>query len=157
MKDNPKGQGIRKSLLVLLSLFLLPGVHALVDQAGWPKDIGGMVVSSPALADLDGDGDFEVIIGADDGTVYAWHGDGSNAAGWPKSMGYDVLSSPAVGDLDGDGDLDAFVGNSWSSANKVWLNDGQGNFSDSGQSLGSSSSESVALGWADEKRSSGCP
>jgi hypothetical protein len=53
--------------------------------------------------------------------------------------------------LDGDNDLDAFVANGdWyasGQANKVWLNDGNGNFSDSGQSLGGTSgSQDVALG-----------
>jgi hypothetical protein len=43
-----------------------------------------------------------------------------------------------LGDLDGDGDLDAFVANPYSGGanNTVWLNDGSGAFSDSGQVLG---------------------
>jgi len=36
-----------------------------------------------------------------------------------------------LGDLDGDGDLDAWVAN-LSQANRVWLNDGSGTFTDSG-------------------------
>ena len=36
--------------------------------------------------------------------------------------------------VDNDGDLDAFVGNS--AANTVWLNNGSGTFTDSGQTLG---------------------
>ena len=54
-----------------------------------------------------------------------------------------------MGDLDGDGDLDAFVAQRSAQANKVWLNDGSGNFSDSGQSLGNSDSQGVALGDVD--------
>ncbi|MCP4697336.1 MAG: VCBS repeat-containing protein [Gammaproteobacteria bacterium] len=41
----------------------------------------------------------------------------------------------ALGDVDGDGDLDAFVPNYASQADKVWLNDGTGCFTDSGQNL----------------------
>ena len=52
-----------------------------------------------------------------------------------------------LGDLDGDGDLDAFVANM--GVNKVWLNDGAGTFSDSGQSLGSSESTSTAIALGD--------
>ena len=55
----------------------------------------------------------------------------------------------ALGDLDSDGDLDAFVANAYSTislVNKVWLNDGNGIFSDSGQSLGGGRSVDVALG-----------
>ena len=50
-----------------------------------------------------------------------------------SSLSYDV----ALGDVDGDGDLDAFV-NNYAQGNKVWLNDGSGSFTDSGQSLGNS-------------------
>jgi hypothetical protein len=63
----------------------------------------------------------------------------------------------ALGDLDGDGDLDFFAANSfWSLEpaqpdaknlpDQVWLNDGWGNFSDSGQRLGDDDGRSVALG-----------
>ena len=38
-------------------------------------------------------------------------------------------------DIDGDGDLDAWVANSFDEPNRVWLNDGNGAFSDSGQVL----------------------
>jgi len=46
------------------------------------------------------------------------------------------------------GDLDVVVGN-YNQANKVWMNDGQGYFSDSGQSLGNSYTLDVELGDVD--------
>jgi hypothetical protein len=62
----------------------------------------------------------------------------------------------ALGDLDGDGDLDAFFANDSlmnleadmdnPQPNTVWWNDGHGNFTDSGQRLGLSRSNDVALG-----------
>ncbi|MEM7394334.1 MAG: FG-GAP-like repeat-containing protein, partial [Verrucomicrobiota bacterium] len=51
----------------------------------------------------------------------------------------------ALGDLNGDGHLDAFVAN-FSQANRIWFNDGFGQFTESGQTLGSRSSSGVVLG-----------
>ena len=69
-----------------------------------------------------------------------------------QSLGNSFSYGVALGDVDGDGDLDAFVANDQypsGQANKVWLNNGSGTFSDSGQSLGSSHSWDVALGDVD--------
>ena len=56
----------------------------------------------------------------------------------------------ASGDIDRDGDIDLFVtytgDETHGATNKVWLNDGTGNFRDSGQNLGIGYSTDVALG-----------
>ncbi|NES67481.1 MAG: hypothetical protein F6K24_20695 [Okeania sp. SIO2D1] len=54
----------------------------------------------------------------------------------------------SLGDVDADGDLDAFVTN-YGQPNKVWLNDGKGNFTDSQQALGNSYSHGMSLGDVD--------
>ncbi|MHB8080344.1 MAG: C25 family cysteine peptidase, partial [Candidatus Krumholzibacteriia bacterium] len=69
---------------------------------------------SPALADLDGDGRLEIILGTRySGTtaldvLMALRNDATNLPGFPVSFGPygEVLCSPAVGDLDGDGRLE---------------------------------------------------
>jgi len=70
-----------------------------------------------------------------------------------QSLATSASSDVALGDVDLDGDLDAFVANYdedfFGPANRVWLNDGSGIFTDSGQSLGSSDSRGAALGDVD--------
>jgi hypothetical protein len=80
---------------------------------GWPKVIRP-VWSSPALADLDQDGDFEIIVqegdpGSQGNRMWVWHHDGSAMAGWPVVIAQEGQSSrcsPAVADLDADGTLE---------------------------------------------------
>jgi hypothetical protein len=54
-----------------------------------------------------------------------------------------------MGDLDGDTDINAFIGNASKQPNLVFLDDGLANFTNSGQTLGDSSSKSIALGVVD--------
>ncbi len=68
------------------------------------------LVGSPAIADLDRDGDLEIIapVGSD---MYAWHHDGTVVSGFPTKCGtYSLYTSPAVGDLDRDGYVEIAFG-----------------------------------------------
>jgi hypothetical protein len=68
---------------------------------------------SPALADLDCDGNLDVTSGAMDQHLYAWDGDGDPLPGYPTKLrsdhaaGAEIITSPAIAELDGNGCGDA--------------------------------------------------
>ncbi|TPW18025.1 MAG: hypothetical protein FD129_143 [bacterium] len=79
---------------------------------GGAGSAGGEITSSPAVGDIDNDGQPEIVFGCSDGRMYALNGDGTAAAGWPQGiqLNEDLDSSPALGDISGDGIPDVVVG-----------------------------------------------
>ncbi len=78
------------------------------EMAGWPKTLPRESDSLPAVGDLDGDGDPEIVIGcavpgSGDGELHVWHLDGTVAQGFPITNLYSVGSTPTIADLDDDG------------------------------------------------------
>ena len=87
---------------------------------------GAVAVSNyavPEFADIDGDGDLDLFVGANDGTTSFYRNDGSKSQAVWTPMGplmdkdgkvikhYSYYgSTPAFADIDGDGDLDLFIG-----------------------------------------------
>ena len=90
------------------------------DQPGFPVPLVGAPLSwgsSPNLADLDGDGTLEILVGGRDlagsnpgcgGWVYAYRHDGSLL--WQTHVRAPINSTPTAADLNGDGHLDVVVG-----------------------------------------------
>jgi hypothetical protein len=64
---------------------------------------GWQLPAAPAVADVDGDDEAEVLAGSSGNVLHAFAQDGSEPEGWPKDTGGWLLASPAVGDVDGDG------------------------------------------------------
>ncbi len=79
--------------------------------------VGISLAVKPALADTDGDGDFDCLIGDADGRAHLFSNTGTASAPEFGFLTLDVFGPagsteavPALADLDGDGDLDAGVG-----------------------------------------------
>ncbi len=99
-----------------------------------PNAQPGSIQSSPAVGDLDGDGRLEIVVGSDNGWVFAFRADGSIKPGWPQFTGWNadhaagkcatdactgVVAPPTLADLDGNGTLEVIAG-SYSHYMYVW-------------------------------------
>ena len=77
---------------------------------GFPIDMEYNSLTEPVTADLDNDGDLEVVAAMKSGTVHILHHDGTPFNNFPTSLGGNIESSPAIGDLDNDGDYELVFG-----------------------------------------------
>jgi len=81
-------------------------------EPGFPVDLSAQPGSDPAVVDLDGDNDLEIIFGDFSGFIHAFHHDGSVVDGWPVAVPGGLQFSPiAIGDLRGNGDMMVVAGN----------------------------------------------
>lgn len=107
-----------------------PGDYPNAAQTyGWPQFVLDTIWSSPAIADMNGDGINDIVVGVDahnenwsfapshpeawrrtvdGGDLYVFNGDGSIQ--WIANQDEIFQSSPAVADIDGNGDLEIIAG-----------------------------------------------
>ncbi len=129
-------------LLLLAVPLFVEGTDRLGDQPCGPGGEEGCYTNYVQLADLDGDGDLDVLFPNADGyyqqgpaePLVLLRNDGSGAfedvsatafggfTGWLRQV--------AIGDVDGDADLDLFAPDAWAGDDALFVNDGQGAFTD---------------------------
>ena len=85
-----------------------PVANELLD--GWPVDLGFNILSEPLVADLDGDGQVEVLAARRTGKIFAYESDGSMMPNFPIAINGSIESTPVIEDIDNDGDLEIIVG-----------------------------------------------
>ncbi|MGD9548283.1 MAG: C25 family cysteine peptidase [Candidatus Krumholzibacteriia bacterium] len=130
--------------VVLAQLDQSPGLEMIVSQQatsqirifrhdgselpGWPVSTGGVAGTTwnwatPAVGDIDGDGEPEIVVATLNGRIWAWNVDGTEVIDGdanpatmgilyyrPGSDGEWSMSAPALYDLDGDGAKDLIFG-----------------------------------------------
>lgn len=86
-------------------------IVAFVDnnmKNGFPVNLPTYIAMSPGVADLDGDGFKEIVLGTAEG-VYAYRYDGTLLPGFPAQTESDLRTVPSFDDIDGDGLLDIII------------------------------------------------
>ena len=82
------------------------------NESAWPKEIGHNAFASPAIADLDNDGDLE-IVAANSITIFAFNPNGSILPGWPITKNDQMFFyPPTISDIDQDGKPEIIIGSS---------------------------------------------
>jgi len=86
------------------------------ELPGWPQQLLQHSESSPAIGDIDGDGEMEIVVGSGRsipndiaGELNAFNLDGTKCSGFPILVGPDVHASPALYDIDMNGTLDILI------------------------------------------------
>jgi hypothetical protein len=91
------------------------------DLPGWPVVYAAQsyTESSPIVADIDGDGLLDVVLGDEMKFINAWNAAGQLVDGFPLALSDAVRATPAIADIDGDGDVN-IVASGWDKTVYVW-------------------------------------
>lgn len=96
--------------------------------AGWPKQLSGVAIASPAIGNIAGDGKPEIIIATAllsqpyNTQIYAFQANGQLVSGFPMTPRREqgqtdtplgIGTNPVLGDYDGDGYMEIFLNTSW--------------------------------------------
>jgi hypothetical protein len=93
-------------------------VDVTLNQAGWPFEVINGVSGGPALVDIDGNGELDVVFADKNGDVHCRDKSGNELSGFPVNTGSQIDGSPAIADINGDSQLNIVVS---SRSSKVYV------------------------------------
>jgi len=113
------GDGTMEVIGAAYTLFVLNGEDGSLQ---WSVDTpGSRVWPGVVVADVDDNGDLEVIIAQGSGYVSVYDHNGYFEPGWPQRPASNEFRSLAVADLDGDGDTEIVVGQARLDKVNAWV------------------------------------
>ena len=80
------------------------------DLYTFPKYLGGHVVASPAIADINSNGSYDIITATNEGNLFIFSEEGNENINSPIHLGSPITGSAAIDDIDDDGDLEIMIG-----------------------------------------------
>jgi len=105
--------GVEKGRVALLSRLRGAGLHSSMAS------VGNYVWASPIVADIDADGEEELLVASWDGCIHVFGFDGIEKQEGGMETSGPLFSAPAIQDIDGDGRLEVAVG-SWDGFIYLW-------------------------------------
>lgn len=91
----------------------------------WQKDLGGTATYPPSVADIDKDGELEIVQavfgGSQDGRLYILEIDGTDALGFPKQFENLIVTAPTLADVDNNGLFEILVNEITGSSGRIHL------------------------------------
>ncbi|MCP4711971.1 MAG: hypothetical protein GY869_25400, partial [Planctomycetes bacterium] len=87
------------------------------EMQGWPVFTNGhdtfAECATPAIGDINHDGQFDIALASVDGSLYAWQNNGTDLPGFPVEIGFpgnpSATAAVTLCDIDSDGKLEIFV------------------------------------------------
>jgi signal transduction histidine kinase len=76
---------------------------------GWPVILGNSIIGTPAVADIDDDGNDEITVAVRDGRVFLLDGQGRTLPDWPQAAANGFYHAPLLADVDGNGAYEIFA------------------------------------------------